>query len=68
MKTMMESDPSYEKAARVLSYMDNGKAYNTPLNVNYQAIDDAMPNVERWRNAVAAGSQNEDNYGYRWHW
>jgi len=67
-RSMMESDPFYEKAARVLSYMDNGKAYGTPLNVNYQPIDEAMPNVERWRNAVAAGSQNEDDYGYRWHW
>lgn len=67
-RAMLVSDPFYEKAARVLSYMDNGKAYNTPLNVNYQCLDDAMPNIERWRNAVATGSQNKDDYGYRWHW
>lgn len=67
-RTMMASDPFYEKAARVLSYMDNGKAYGTPLNVNYGCLDDAMPNIERWRNAVASGSQNRDDYGYRWHW
>lgn len=67
-RAMMESDPFYEKAARVLSFMDNGKDYNTPLNVNYQCLDSAMPNIERWRNAVASGSQNEDDYGYRWNW
>lgn len=67
-RTMMSSDPFYEKAARVLSYMDNGKRYNTPLNVNYECLDGAMPNIERWRNAVASGSQNKDDYGYRWNW
>lgn len=67
-RTMMETDTFYEKAARVLSYMDNGIESNTPLNVNYGCLDDAMPNIERWRNAVASGSQNKDDYGYRWHW
>lgn len=67
-KSMMDSDPFYEKAARVLSYMDNGIAYNVPLNVNYGCLDSAMPNINRWRNAVASGSTNKDDYGYRYGW
>ncbi len=54
-RTMMDSDPFYEKAARVLSYMDNGIPH-TSLNVNYSSLDVAMPNIQRWRNAVATGS------------
>lgn len=66
-RSIMASDPFYEKAARVLSFMDNGIDYNTPLNVNYECLDNAMPNIERWRNAVATGSQNTYDYGYRWY-
>lgn len=66
-RSMMSSDPFYEKAARVLSFMDNGIAYGTPLNVNYECLDNAMPNIERWRSAVANGSQNSNDYSYRWY-
>lgn len=66
-RSMMSSDSFYEKAARVLSFMDNGITYGTPLNVNYECLDNAMPNIERWRNAVANGSQNSNDYGYRWY-
>ncbi|MBP1563353.1 MAG: hypothetical protein J6C38_06515 [Oscillospiraceae bacterium] len=63
---LMNSDPFYAKAAQVLSYMDNGLAYGTPLNVNYQSLNQAMPNVNRWRNAVENGSTNPDDFGYRY--
>lgn len=67
-QSMMDSDPFYEKAARVLSYMDNGIAYGTPLNVNYECLNSAMPNINRWRDAVARGSTDADDYGYRYGW
>ncbi len=64
----MASDPFYEKAAKVLSFMDNGRDYGVPLNVNYGCLDSAIPNVNRWREAVATGSTDRDDYGYRWVW
>lgn len=67
-QSMMDSDPFYEKAARVLSYMDNGIAYDIPLNVNYESLNSAMPNINRWRNAVASGSTDRDDYSYRYGW
>ncbi|MGN0679036.1 MAG: hypothetical protein ACI4JS_05165 [Oscillospiraceae bacterium] len=46
--------------------MDNGLAYGTPLNVNYQSLNQAMPNVNRWCSAVENGSANPDDFGYRY--
>lgn len=63
---LLASDTFYAKAAQVLSYLDNGLKYGTPLEVNYESLKQAMPNVIRWRNAVETGSTNSDDFGYRY--
>ena len=65
--TLMASDSFYQKAAEVLSYMDNGYEYNTPLHVNYESLNYAMDDIERWREAVESGSTDESDYAYRYY-
>lgn len=63
-KSLMASDPFYQKAAEVLSYLDNGYNYRLdPMNV-YSTFDQANQNAERWRTAVANNSQNKQDFAY----
>lgn len=63
----MASDFFYQKAARVLSYMDNGYEHETSLNENYESLNAAMDDIERWREAVESGSTDESDYAYRYY-
>lgn len=63
-KKWMDSDPFYQKAAEVLSYMDNGYSYGLDLKNVYETADQANKNAGRWRYAAAAGSTNEEYFAY----
>ena len=60
----MASDPFYQKAAEVLSYMDNGYSRGLNLKNIYETADQANQNAGRWRNAVKSGSTNEEDFAY----
>lgn len=64
-KNMMASDPFYQKAAEVLSYLDNGFNYKLdPMKV-YSTFDQANQNAERWRTAVENKTQDFSYIYYR---
>lgn len=63
-KRWMSSDPFYQKAANVLSYLDNTVEYNMDVNVTYQSFGLANSNAIRWRTAVAEHSTYKGDYAF----